>query len=511
MSKDYIADAAGMSDLGQSAPSQSNSVGDDNPALQEFFANIKGLQSPAARASELQAKRQKLEGTEDVGFMDKISELILPALLAGGAAAGGQPLAGLGALLGGAQGVKTVASEENAAKRELLDQTIEQEEKSLQQIDKMHNRISQLVIANPDAFMDAEGEMTISPQMLGFLASGREGLSMDVSTRRKLEFRNSDKAWGKQWELSWAGLKQAKTDEEAGRWGERVMNLLHIDPDSTLHADMVSALNKPDGAEDALNTLNRSADSESLQNALFWLQENGLNSPMDDPAGWAAQLTFDDSNNSGGRITMKEAKAVEGAENIRKWMADPINGDSLQEFAELYGLGSDQYARAIAQAANSDNIPARDAYLNYLTTAKEAGMSEGQVFGANMSALNNIDPMSQLLDTYIQPILEEAGIEMDDVKRAQLENVGNQIRRAQEQGRLDEGVGYSRSAVRAKSLMGAAGLSMTSADYAELWAEAKAAEYAATGVEPGGPISAIKVSERFDNYVAVIIEQSKDQ
>ncbi len=507
MGKDYLAE--GMTDLGQSQPSQSNSVGEDNPALVEFFQNIKGLQSPAARASELQAKRQQLEGTPDASFMDKIGSLILPALLAGGAAAGGQPVAGLGALLGGAQGVKTLASEENAAKREMLDQTIEQEEKTLGRIDKMHNRISQLVIANPDAFMDAEGEMTLSPQMLGFLSSGREGLALDVSVKRKLDFRNDSKTWNKRWEMAWNGLKQAPDEQEAARWGERVMDLLQIPQDTQLHADMVSALNKPDGAEDALNTLNRAADPESLQGAMLWLNENGMNTPMDDPAGWAQQLTFNNAGSSGGRITLREEEAIVGADNIRKWMSDPINADALQEFAESYGVGSDQYARAIAQIANAENIPARDAYLNYLTTAKEAGMTEGQVFGANMSALNGVEPMEQLLDAFVQPLLDDMGIEMDDVKREQLENVANQLRRAQEQGRLDEGVGFARASVQAKSRLGAAGLQPNPGVLNEMWQDAVAAEYEATGVQPGGPISAVKVEARFNAFVDAVINNAQ--
>ncbi len=200
------------------------------------------------------------------------------------------------------------------------------------------------MVANPDAFMDPEGNLTVSPQMLGFLSSGVEGLPVNVSTKRILNARHNDRAWKARLDLALDGLQNAPTEVEAGRWATRVMNILGLPSDTTEHQDIVRAMNDPEGPASAIQSVVRHADPQSTIRAITWLGENGHLTPEDDPAGFLSQLTFEwaKQGRSGGRVTFKESGAVAAALKINEWMRLPENQETLLSIWEQHGQGTDE-------------------------------------------------------------------------------------------------------------------------------------------------------------------------
>lgn len=496
----------GMSDFGLSKPSQSNSVGQDNPALVEFLKSVRQLESPAARAEALQKRREQLEGTPDQTIIDKLGATLLPALLGGGLAIAGQGAAGAGMALGGLNAADLLAKEENQAKREALKQTLELEEQQLQRLDKIHNRMNQLVIANPEAFIDPEsGQQTVTPEMLGFLASGLDGLPFNATTKGILARRNSDKAWAKRYEMAMDGLQQAPNEAEAARWATRIQVLLGDNPNSGITRDMVSALNDPENARTAIQNLVGRADPDSVVGALAWLTEQGLKDPMDDPVGFSSRLTFS-LVSAGGRVPLKEDLTNQAILRVNKWMKDPENADAITEIRQKFGLNTDETTRAIVENALVDEPTLRDSYMSLFSRWNKDGLTDAQVLSMIQREMQNVDALDLLIDESLQGA---TGITPEDVAGRAASNIDKLLDLREKRSDTSIASSYVTLRQKAKVQLRDAGYALSDEDMRAIFEQAKAIVQAEQGLGPDDRLPFQAIEAEFNEIISVLIANQK--
>jgi hypothetical protein len=415
--------------------------------------------------------------------MDKLSSAILPAILAGGAALAGQGDAALGAALGGLEAPVLLAKEENQARREQLEDILEREENQLQRIDRIHSRMNQLVVANPDAFVDPDtGEMMISEEMLGFLTSGQEGLPLNVTTKRVLESRNSTRGWKERLKLVTEGVANAGDRPAAERFAWAYLDMLGMPQDELFHQDVVNALWNPDeGDNKAVQNLITRADPDSVVYALAWMSENGYTSPSEDPVGFASQLTFEAARR-GPRVPLKEEMAARAVIQIRDFMGNIDNQEFLEGVWNQHGRGSDQATKAIVEEALFDQPELRDAYTSYLSRHGREGLTPGQLLALSTRAVNNTDAISLYVD---DQVAETTGITREDVLARALGDVGIITEMATNAQETDTGASYAQLTLEIQGRFRESGFTVSRATAAKIWDNARKRVRADRNIDEG--------------------------
>jgi len=175
-----------LSDYGISTNAMSSSLGPvQMPSVQELVATGQGS---AKRAAELGRQIEAMQGQEDQGILSKLlSSGGLETLLmaAGGAATGGAlpaamfGLTGLNDLLGS-------PGEEDMERDEMIGALKKEQDSEYDRFEKAQQRMTTAYQTDPSAFMDAEGNLTVTPKELGAAMTGFP-IEIDPSTRHKMQ------------------------------------------------------------------------------------------------------------------------------------------------------------------------------------------------------------------------------------------------------------------------------------------------------------------------------------
>ena len=262
-------------------------------------------------------------------------------MLTGAAGAGGGAPAAAGAGLGALQGAGAAAEASATAKREALTQAQEQRDKVMDRLDKSHQRFTSLLQSQPELFVDADGNQTISPEVLGFYATGTP-TPISATTTRALE--QKDKSWAEINTALSTNLENATTVEDAhsilDAW---FVNMKYPAPPGLVDA-LARSAGTPQWTSDAMGMLFRYGGATALD-AAIQANENGWG-PFD--ARTLAHIQFRDPDAAAGKITPNDV-ALKLSTEINSWQADPANRETLRKIARE-AKTSEEKSIMIAQA-----------------------------------------------------------------------------------------------------------------------------------------------------------------
>lgn len=342
----------GLSDFGLSKPSESNSVGEDNPALSDFLKSLSALDDPASRALALQEQRKAIEAQDQTKSTDKLASLILPALIGGGLALGGQGGLGAATALGGLQAPQLLAQEENKARAEALEDVRDREQKSLDRVDAIYNRLNQVYIANPESFIDPETEEPVmSPTLQGWLISGARGVPVHPHTKLVLKQRYSDKNMDFKIKMLEEGLAKANTREQVVALldgAERATGARFSPAEKQAIAETVG---RPEMWDMIRDKMFEKADPWSFTSALAEADERGIRL---DSTEFLGLLTYSTSE-AAAATGMRDAEWMRTFQKIRRWENDPANFEARNQLIEEHGYLTEGYAKNVAQTVLEDS------------------------------------------------------------------------------------------------------------------------------------------------------------
>ena len=490
-----------LTDLGMSTPSQSNSVGIDNPALVEFMKAAKQLGNPASEALLYKNKLDELNGTKDKSSSDFLSSLLLPLLAGGGLAMAGQGGLGAGLALGGLDSASLLADQFNTKKKEAIGEAYTRYEDATDKMDKIHTRMSTLFASNPDAFVDSEtGEQMMSNAMLGWIATGAVGAGLDARSRRLMTARGSDPSFQKRYDLLYQRLEKAETADEGLRATEDLFAFLDWDAGPAAMADIRKAVMDGD-MDQVLTATIGAARPESIVYATQQFIEKGLSSPGDDPGAFMRMLTFPPAVDSG---SFKDGQLAKAGELIYGYMHDPANRERVKEVWDKHGAGSDEASRELAGLAMADNVPVLDMYVAALPQMLTEGTTENQLFSALDAATAAANDLRLATQDYIgdyMPGYEKGKAAAEAAARVRQNLIDSKNSRQRSSGDAFISAADEADAMFRLTL----GRSPTTAELATAWDLAKNKVRQDRGLSDGAELPASEVKKRFDQIMAAMI------
>lgn len=267
-----------LSDLGQSARTMSSAVSAQGPSLADLLGNTQLDNLGQARV--LEAAMQEAQQQNP----NLLQQILSPRGAAGGIGTllagilgGGQAAAAFGS--GALSGLTQQVEAQRTARDQAIEQLQKQRDKALERVDKSQQRISTLIESNPDLFNDpVTGEPTISPDKLGFLATG-EDIRLDPSSRRALN--NKDLFQQQRQDALMVALKESDNIEQTRTITEAMFKNMGWDdmPDKVVN-DVTQAMGTPDLNAVMAGVL-KDLGGVSGANAIIYARENGL--AFDDP------------------------------------------------------------------------------------------------------------------------------------------------------------------------------------------------------------------------------------
>jgi hypothetical protein len=500
--------APGMSDLGMSQPSESNTVGDDTPVLDELLRQARAIGDPATRSMVLQRQAEELRQQEDKNFLDYLltPQQGINLLGAVGSLAAGNPALAAGIGFGGLKAADILAQEANAAKAEALEQNYEQQQTELDRLEKMHERAKGLVVANPEAFLTDEGEPAMHPVTLGWLTTGKLGFQFNPAIRRKLEQRQNNDFWQNRYDLAFDAMVQAPTEEIARRQATELLNLLDLPPTEQRLDDMVMAYNDPEQADATLGKILTDADPESIAVALNNMYERGDRRPLDNAQAFLADLTFE-AHGLKASGSPKEMQLVAAWKKIREFMADPNNAETIAEWRREYGHGTDQTSQAIAQAALGDDPVLRDIYMDDIDRFAAQGISESAIFSSMLQLYSSLDPFEAML----QEEAERLGISIDDILAQHLAKIPELIRSSSQAQQANSATLFADLVINAKKKISEAGLTAPNLNKSlrDVFEQARRNVASETGRSYEEALPVDKIREEFEDLIDEIIANNQ--
>jgi hypothetical protein len=201
-----------------------------------------------------------------------------------------------------------------------------QRDDALNRLDKSHQRFTSLLQSQPELFLDANGNQTISPDVLGFYATGTP-TPIFASSKRALEQR--DASWAARNNLLTQSLKDSKSVDDAHKIVDAFFtNMGYQAPPEVSDAIARSAGTK-EFTPEVMNTFFRFCGETALD-ATIQAKENGWG--PDDPR-FLSLLQFRDPDQSTNKVTPSD-RALQLSQEINAWQRDPANMDTLRAIAQ---------------------------------------------------------------------------------------------------------------------------------------------------------------------------------
>ena len=323
----------GLSDFGLSAPSDASSV---DGGASDLEALISGLPNAPLgdinRAEALKGRMSDVGEMEAPGHLEQLlkSPRGIAALLGTlGAGLAGGPEAAAAFGVGSVAPVlaaKGQAEAMKAAKMEELGEKLDaQEEKILRR-----QQMLQTAIQNaPDQFIDPEtGELSVPPEVLGYLAYGMP-IASNPASKRIMDRR--DEAWDHQLGVLSEGLKAVSSVDDAALLLGSLDRLLdNPEPDAAQNMALARAFGTEDW-DSALAGHYIREGGQSAQKALLHAAENDL--PLEHP-DVIRLLDFKQGAEKlppSQRVTEEQMKLLE---QVRVWESNPANAPIINQFDE---------------------------------------------------------------------------------------------------------------------------------------------------------------------------------
>ena len=387
--------APGLTDFGLSAPSDSNSVGEDNPALQEMADILKQLKSPAARALGLQGQVEALRGQESPDFLQSLLRGgLLPALAGGAAAALGQPAVGAGLALGGLSAADVLHKEQVATQRQAIVETEAQLDDSLEDVAKLRGTMANLVNTNPNIFVDPEtGESAISPETLGLLVTGVEGVELFPTSRDTAARR--DAQWQELYDLKLEAWQSAPTPESRRTMARSLANHLEW-PATDAELEAMSAVETDEEFQKiAFRTISDGAEPQSFLDAMIFAIDNRLQ-PMDSQV--LSRIRFLAPDEKLSPANRKTAAGLDQMQKLIDWQT--ANPDIVASIASEGLSPAATQTKIIGAAFEGD--PAGKAQLeSAFVSLREAGIERREAIALARDMISKVSAISMQVDDSI--------------------------------------------------------------------------------------------------------------
>jgi hypothetical protein len=321
----------GLSGLGLTPPSTSGNV--DNAAqgdtlLQQLLAkgNPTSMLDETGKSEVLQKAISQLQGTKSPTLKDELLSkrgLASLAIALGAGAAGGAPAA-VGAAMGGLQGASDASILAESQKRKAIAELTDQNDKLQSRIIDQQKNVATMFNTNPEAFVDPKtGQQTISPEVLGYYATGQQ-IPIFASTRRQLN--QFDKNKEQAYNLLTDRLKTASPDD-AKKIIQSTFTLLNYKaPDDLVDSMARGAAAGDKWTPEVLDQYFRFA-GETAMDAFHSATQNGWG-PFDPRV--VSQLQFRDPDASSHKLTPSD-RALQLAQEINDWQQDPANLETLRK------------------------------------------------------------------------------------------------------------------------------------------------------------------------------------
>lgn len=327
MAKDDL--APGLSDFGLSAPSESNSVGQDTTPLEQLLSGLPNqVMDDISQEQVLRSRMQELAAQEDPSFLDKLKspEGIIRTLLTGGALAAGNPGLALGFGLGSAGELNEAVAADKAARRSAMDQLSERLDDNEERILKRQQMLQTAIQNAPDQFIDPEtGELSAPPELLGYLAYGMP-ISANPSSKRLLNQR--DERWDARLKALSDGLEEVSSVEDAAVLVGSLNSMLGAE---SIPAEESAALARAMGTDEwdtaLIGHYVRNGGS-SAKTALIFAGENDL--PLTHPEV-IKRLDFSQGADAIPPSQQLNARFIELMNKVREWERNPANGQLVSE------------------------------------------------------------------------------------------------------------------------------------------------------------------------------------
>ena len=348
-----------------------------------------GVLGNLAQAQQLGQQARTLQGQETPSLLQRLLSPGGLALLAGtGIAAsqgGGTAAAGFGA--GGLQGLQQRLLAENESKAAAVEDLQKQRNDALDRADKAMNRVSNLINTNPDLFTDPDtGEQTISPDLLGFLASG-ENLRLSVTARRKLN--RKDVETDARHEMLTDALGKADSIEQARViMNEVFRNQDWHNPDPAVVNALSNALGTPEFNPTLLNVIVKHGGLSGLE-AITRAREMGVSE--DDPQilgmiDWQERESSDLTP-----AALKDLKIMQLDAELTKWQQDPANRNALREIRKEAGTDQLAFLQKLANAVFAGRAGDINPYIDeYTHLAKDGSFTIYMKALAESGALTDV-------------------------------------------------------------------------------------------------------------------------
>jgi hypothetical protein len=336
-----------------------------NPALQQLMQMSKQMGSRYGRALEAQEERERLESQDPASGQDKLLSARNIPLALGALAAllGGNPQAAAGIGIGAMQGSNDAAAAENAANAEKLDKMVEREDRELQRIENMHNRMTQVYNANFESFIDPEtNQPYLTPEQLGFVLGGPEGMRLNAGSRWQLEMRGRNGGSTTMINKQIEAIQGAPDEPTATYHTVQLLRMLGH-PVDDVAVEMYRNAYRNGGLQGIYEKAIQDADPDSVVAAFTQFAEEGRD-PMFDIGGFTELLTFTGAKAraAGGSVEAEQAKAIA---YLRAWLQQPTTGSELDRLAAEHGRNSAPFFEELMQVAFAEEPALGMAYRRW--------------------------------------------------------------------------------------------------------------------------------------------------
>lgn len=341
----------GLGDFDLPAPSQSNSTAQGGDPLADLLGNQ--VMDELGKSRQITSQMDALRGTPDKSLLERLlsSQGILPLLLAGGAAAAGQPGVAAGIGIGGLQGIMQADDAERSQRNKAMEDLNKQLDKSLDRQDKSRNRFIQLLQSQPDMFLDEQGNPTMDARVIGWYATGAP-IELHPETKRILDQR--DESWERAGEMFYKALQEAKDPESARVLTKNLFTHMGMaDVPADVVEATVSSFGTPDFDRNFADTL-LEFGGMSGRDAIIYAGENNL--PVHHPEV-LKMVNFQgkDATTPSQQINLKFLKLMD---EVNRWQQDPRNTDAVLQIqaeagSDIAGATREITSRAL-EGRNAD-------------------------------------------------------------------------------------------------------------------------------------------------------------
>jgi len=321
-----------LTDFNLSAPSESNSVDEQEP-LDALLGGLGNAQlDDVARERILRQRMEELSAQEGPSFWDRLKspEGIATVLGTLGVGFGGGGLEGAaGFAAGGVGQLREGQAAWEASRSAALEQVQERVDDNVERQLKRNQMFSTALQNAPDQFIDPEtGELSAPPELLGYFAYGMP-IRRDPRSTRILNQRGE--AWSAMVERVEEGIESAATVEDASVMIGFLNRLAGGDMISKEENDALARSIGTDGWDSALVGHYMRHGGTSAKDAMLYAAENGLGLTHPEVVRRLDLSTTEDTPSPGDLLNERFIGLMD---QVRAWETDPANAQLVSQIRE---------------------------------------------------------------------------------------------------------------------------------------------------------------------------------